>query len=287
MGTIRFGLLVVLNMALCVPVWGWWGKGHAILTKAVMQTLPEEIPIFFRAGWPFAAHGVYDPDLFKNNATPQLDNAEFPEHFFDLELLEGHSAPLTRYEFIKLCAEVGVEPRKVGFVPYATAEWTQRLTVAFAEHRKWPDNPMIQSKCLVYAGILAHYAQDMCQPLHLTIHFDGRVGADGQKVHKGIHEQVDALIEKLKFKAEELAWDIEPAPIEDLMGEILYRVDQGNARVEQVYELAEALKGPLYPDEVWQFAQARSRDAIGFTASLYLTAWRDSEEIQLPDWLKR
>ena len=35
------------------------------------------------------------------------------------------------------------------------------------------------------------------------------------------------------------------------------------------------------------FAEARARTAVYFTASLYLTAWHQSEEIRLPRWLER
>ena len=284
MRQIPCALLILVSVAFCMPAWGW-SVGHVLLTKVAVQALPADVPFFFRAGWKFVAHGVLDPDVFRRSGLAQLKNAESPEHFFNLEYLAGHPIPLTRFEFIKLCIELGVDPKRVGFVPYATAEWTQRLTVAFAEHRQWPDNPMIQNKCLIYAGILAHYAEDMCQPLHLTIHFDGRVGSDGKKLNKGIHRQVDGLIDKLNFQAEDLVPKLQPEPVEDLMQDILYRIVQGNARVDQVYALATALKGPLYPDEVRGFAQERALDAAEFTASLFLTAWRDSEKVKLPDWL--
>ena len=68
------------------------------------------------------------------------------------------------------------------------------LAVAFAEYRKWPDNPMIQHKCFLYAGFLAHYAQDMCQPLHLTINFDGLGNPTG---HVYIRVSMRRLIQQL------------------------------------------------------------------------------------------
>ena len=59
-------------------------------------------------------------------------------------------------------------------LPYSIAEWTQRLTIAFAEHRNDPENPHVRAKCLVFAGILSHYAADLHMPLHTSIHWDGR-----------------------------------------------------------------------------------------------------------------
>ncbi len=58
-------------------------------------------------------------------------------------------------------------------------EWTFRLTITLAEYRRWPDNPAIRAKCLVYAGILAHCAEDVRTPLHATIHRDGTANENG------------------------------------------------------------------------------------------------------------
>ena len=121
--------------------------------------------------------------------------------------------------------------------PYAIAEWTERLAVAFAEHRQWPENEAIQQKCLVYAGMLAHYAQDICQPLHTTLDFDGKTQADGTVIGKGIHEQVDSAVERLDFAPEELATEQDVATFDSLMKAITGQIKKSNWRVEEVYAL--------------------------------------------------
>jgi len=274
------------------PVWGWWSNGHGILTQAAVKALPEEMPAFFRAGEGMIAHCAFDPDISKNRGTPYVRGAEHPEHYLDLELLRGSPLPKSRYEFIQLCAELGIKPETVGFIPYALAEWTERLAVAFAEHRKWPDSPFIQQKCFVYAGFIAHYAQDMCQPLHLTVHFNSRRQADGSTLNRGIHEKVDALIEYFALDPDELARNQEIAPLDDLMDDILKQVKTVYAMVEQVYELAESLPSTRGGEwtrvpKVVDFATERARESARFTAALYLTAWKQSEKIRLEGWLDR
>lgn len=271
---------------------GWWGGGHDIVTQAAVKALPEELPEFFRSGIRMIAHCSYDPDMARNRDTPLLRAAEHPEHYLDLELLKGHPLPKTRPEFIQLCAELNIKPEQVGFVPYAVAEWTERLAIAFAEHRQWPKNPFIQHKCTVYAGFVAHYAQDMCQPLHLTIHFNGRIQPDGSTIHKGIHEKVDALIEYLKLDPNDLAQGQKLEPLEDVMGGIGKEFEAGFALVDRVYELADdfpSTRGEQWTPvpEVVDFATERAREATRFTAVLYLTAWELSKEINLPGWLDR
>ena len=261
-----------------------------ILTLASVRALPDELPEFFRKGDRFITHMVYDPDVAKNRATPLARGTEYSEHFADLEYLKGAELPRSRYDFIQLCHEVGVKPEKVGFVPYTIAEWTERLAVAFAEHRRWPDDPYIQAKCQVYAGILSHYAQDACQPLHLTIHFNGWVNEDGSVDQKGIHARIDMLPEYFEMDPDQLAEGQEVVATDSLMAFVVAQIDEGFQLVETVYEL-----GPRIPEigqkdwkrdpEVVGFALSRARAAVSFTASLYLTAWRKSEYIQLGDWL--
>ena len=281
-------ILILFSILLTTPAWAWWGGGHDILTQASVKALPEEMPEFFRAAEKMVAHCVYDPDISKERSTPHARQSEYGEHYIDVELLKDHPIPEGREAHIKLCAELGLAPRTVGTLPYALAEWTERLALAFAEYRKWPDNPMIQNKCFLYAGFLAHYAQDMCQPLHLTIHFNGIVQEDGTRLHAGIHEKVDSAIEMLKLDPTELAKAQHIEAVGDLMPAIVKQVKAGFSLVDSVYELAEEWKDLKNPTPALvDFTNAQAREGVRWTASLYLTAWKLSENIKLPGWLDR
>ncbi len=283
-------IFVVILIILSVPAWGWWGGGHDILTQASVKAVPDELPQFFRSalGQEMIAHCAYDPDVSKNHDMKNARIAEHGEHYFDLELIKENPMPADRDAFIKLCAEMNLQPSKVGFLPYAVAEWTERLAIAFAEYRKWPDNPIIQYKCYVYAGFLGHYAQDMCQPLHLTVHFNGIVQEDGTKLHDGIHEKVDASVETLKLDPSELAKGQMVKPVKDLMPAIITQIKDGHSLVDRVYELVKEYKSLDKPSkDLIDFTNDRSRESVRWTASLYLTAWQLSENIQLPGWLER
>ncbi|NKB70773.1 MAG: hypothetical protein GKR89_27195 [Candidatus Latescibacteria bacterium] len=286
----RVWLFVGVAAGFCLgaasPSLAWWGDGHALLARASVQALPEGMPAFFRAGGETVAHSSYDPDLFKNRATPQGSHGEHAEHFFDLELLQGKDVPQLRYDFVALCAELGVAPDKVGFAPYAVAEWTQHLMVAFAEHRKWPQNQTVQQKCLLFAGLLAHYAQDMCQPLHMTIHFDGRVPAVEGAEPTRVHEKVDSLVERLEVGAEALAQQVEVVAFDSLMGAIDEQIMESNGRVDRVYELEAKIDQASDP-AVRAFGLERAHRATAFTASLFFTAWEQSASLRLPGWLDR
>jgi len=281
-------------LAAAGPATAWHGRGHQAATHLAVEAAGGQLPAFFAAGAATAAHCSLDPDTFTRPIAPEpLHSAEAPEHFFDIELLKDANVPPSRPEFIALCARMGLRPEKVGLLPYAVTEWTQRLTVALAEHRADPNNPHVRAKCLVYAGLLAHYAQDLCQPLHVTIHWDGRARADGSSPRSGIHARLDALPQKLRLPRAVLLRGLAPGPLPagPLLPAVLAELHRSHALVDRVYELEKNL--PAVDAELdanspaGAFAAERLRAAAAFTASLYLTACRDSAAAKLPAWHKR
>lgn len=269
----------------------WHDEGHYYTAVAAAKSMPEDVPAFFREGAPAVGHNALDPDVFKDRNLPQLNHCEFPEHFIDIELLQGHDLPLLRYDYIRLCQELGVDPSKAGTLPYAITEWTQKLTMAFAEHRAYPDNPYIRAKCLVYAGTLAHYAADLHMPLHTSVHWDGRAEEGVPYTRTGIHNKVDALPTKIPYN--ELFAEPLPTPLasSDIFTFTLDELAKSHALVDRVYEME-----PKYPEwsdlnladeQVRAFTIERTRAAAAFTADLFLSAWRNSADISPPSWLDR
>jgi hypothetical protein len=311
-------------LACGATAWGWHGKGHYDATMLALRAVKADgnLPAFFVAGAGTVAHASLDPDNFTRPIAPEaLHKAESPEHFFDVDVeslagepLADANIPADRYAFIELCFARGLKPNRVGLLPYAVTEWTQRLTVALAEHRKYPGDPAIRAKCLLDAGMLSHYAADLCQPLHVTIHYDGRSGPDGKSPRSGIHAKVDALLGKLTPDANAapatsanptvtispddvapiataLLADVHPAAFGVVLPAVMAEIRRSAALVDRVYELEKQLPAetdPIAPGSaVEKFTTDRMRAATGFIASLYVTAWRDSAAIELPWWYRR
>jgi len=269
----------------------WHGPTHERATRLALGSLPADaLPAFFLEGAETIVDLAPAPDLARKPIAPDaLSIAESPEHYFDMEHLEGAALPATRYEMLRFCCDKGLDPTQVGLAPYAIIEWTQRLTVALAEHRRWPDSPHIQAKCLIYAGTLAHYAQDLTMPLHTTIHYNGRASPEGQRTPSNIHLKLDALPAKLPAD-EQITVDPDAlAPVDDLYDAVVAELHASHALVDHVYEIEDDLPEydqPLNPQgPAAEFARDRLAAAAIFTARLYATAWRDSAEIELPDWL--
>ena len=277
-------MIAILLLTLTTSASAWWPRGHGILTRAAIEALPSDFPAFMKAGVGTVAHTAVDPDLTK------WIKAEHPLHYFNTELVAGKTLPESRFDFERLCGSLDTKVERVGLLPYAALEATEKLAVALAEYRKWPEHPYIQNKCLVYAGAVAHYAQELSQPLNLTIYWNGR-GEDGKPKHTRIHENIDGLIQNLDVKSADLAKDLTAAPADSLMGAIVAQVDKSKKLVEEALALEKyvMVKGDAYKSEkaVQTFTQRQAKDAAQFTMVLYLTAWEKSKSVRLPGWIDR
>ena len=295
----HFLAVSALSVVFCAPAFAWLPQGHSMIARAAVESLGPQMPTWFVAGEAQIAHDAQDPDIQKNRDLPLMTEAEAPQHYIDLELLQNRELPKTRKEFYALCRELEIEPENVGELPYALAEWTQRLTMDFAEARRFPENRFIQTKTLVTAGILAHYAGDATMPLHVTVHHDGRVDANGKSPKSGIHLKVDSLIEKVALANGELTQNQKIEPLDDLWQGIGDELKSTSSQIDRTYELENQL--PPDPNsnfdankEIWTpspeiraFTLERGREATRFCAQLFLTAWQNSAKIKLPVWLKR
>lgn len=294
MNQARITKMIVLGISvLSGPglAWAWHGEGHERIAATAATWMPSQVPAFFRDGAATIAHCSRDPDLFKKPLGGEaLNAAETPDHFLDMESLKGAALPGNRYAFIKWCLKNDVDPEKAGLLPYAVIEWTQRLTVAFVEYRRWPNDRNIQSKILVYAGILSHYSGDLCQPLHTTVDYDGRADNGGKSPHSGIHTKVDALIGKLPVNLR-ISPSEDVTPFDDLASAVTAELQASHALVDKTYELEASLpagKQPLPADgPVAEFTRQRFQAASLFTARLFFTAWQDSAGVKVPAWHDR
>lgn len=193
-------------------------------------------------------------------------------------------------EYLAFLAASGRTLPEVGSLPYSVIESTERLALCFAEHRKWPENPHVGVKCLVYAGWLAHYAADLAQPLHTTIHHDGWALPNGSSPLVGFHKRVDALIERAPFDADGALEGLAPEPFADLRAGVLDQLASSRALVDRTYRLEALLSGPepRWEDaEVAAWACDRYRASVGFVARLLVTAWESSKSLKVLPGVER
>jgi hypothetical protein len=243
-------LVVTLAAAALVPAapaGAWFTVGHARVARAAVRALPPSLPRFFRHGGWTIGEAAVDPDLVKEKTLPALRAAEEPQHYIDLELLQGAPLPPDRWAFVAMAGERRLDPKKVGILPYSVLEGVQRLAMTFAEYRHFPDHADIQQKALVYAGLLAHYAGDLEQPLHTSIHHDGRALPDNSSPFTGVHQLVDGLFERVPFDETAATRQLTVTAFPDSWTAIQAELASSHALVDRIYELEPALRGAFPP----------------------------------------
>lgn len=260
----RITLVFALVLA-AAPAAAWHARGHRAAALGAVAILPEEVPSYFRAGAGSIAHHSVDPDVWRNPATPELGAATVPWHYVHLDSIEVSDGELDR----------------------TIVELTERLTLAFAEHRHRPYDPDVRAASLVIAGWLAHFAADLAQPLHTSIHHDGWALPDGGSPVDGIHATLDGLLERVVAEPRAAAGDLEPLDIDDLDVAIARELAASHAELDAAYAaLAEIAGGDGEPGPVAAaFACRRFEAATRFLAGLYRAAWRRSATVELPRWL--
>lgn len=273
---IGIGLVVVGLVGLARA---WWVKGHESIAEAAASRLPDEMPAFFRAGGKHLAHCAGDPDRWKNPVCKHLRAAEAANHFLDMEDLQGQDLPADRFKAIAMIAQLKQRADQTGLLPYALLENYDKLTCAFYDYRADPNNPVIQMKCLVYAGALSHYTGDACMPLHTTRDFDGRKQPDGKILQKGIHAKIDAFPEKNMLSPEEISRGLEARAVEDVWAYALQTIQESHTHIDRCYELDKAGAFDKPTAESRQFILHRCRAAAQFTMNLWYSAWVRSKTL--------
>jgi hypothetical protein len=251
----------------------WWVLGHASIAEAAAAGLPEELPAFFRAASKPLGHLAGDPDRWKNPSCKFLRAAEAPDHYIDLEYYAGNPLPADRYKAIALLQKLKQKPERTGMLPYAIMENYERLCCAFYDYRADKTNPVIQQKCVIYAGVLSHFTGDCVMPLHTTQDYDGRRDKDGNMKQKGIHAKIDAFPEKHGLSAEEISRGLKAKKLDDVWAHVVEQVHASHKLVERCYEMDTLGVFEKPTRESRAFILERCRVGAQFTMDLWYSAW--------------
>jgi hypothetical protein len=269
----------IVSLLASQPARAWWIGGHKLMTAAAAAKLPEDMPVFFRAAGEALADSAAEPDRWKDAAAPHLRAAERPEHFIDLEYLDGAPVPELRPDLVKLYHSKNIEPAKGGVLPCSLMEGYERLMLAFHHCRTHPDSEAARQRALVYGGWVAHYAEDAAMPLHTTTHYDGKPGPNGQVAQKGIHARIDAYPEHFGLTVESLGERLAAKPSASVWPVIVKALEESHACVAQCYELDAAGGFDTAPEKVREFILKRARAATQLTLELWYSAWQNSAQV--------
>jgi hypothetical protein len=308
----RIAALALLPM-FAAPCFGWWAEGHRLINRAAAEKLPADMPPFLHtpAGITEIEYLGPEPDRWRSLAEPELNSAQAPEHFIDLELADK-IGPLPRRRFDYIAALYAaaaahpewspemvkaMRPEHVGFQPYITIEVYERLQAAFREYRTLSaqkgDTKPVEAAIIFYAGWLGHYVGDGSQPLHVTENYDGWIEKDnpnGYTTQHGVHAQFEGTFVAANLPAFTAAVQNAavlaqpPMVLNDPFEDYLAYLRHSASLVERVYQLdkVHGFDGTGTP-ESRQFTSERLAAAASELRDMIYTAWIDSAKT-VPEW---
>jgi hypothetical protein len=282
-----------------IATFAWGNNGHTYINQVAAQKIPESMPGFLRtsAAVERIAYLGPEPDRWRGPTEYALNNAQSPDHFIDLERIEGiGNLPRGRYEFYKLlyakraAAKTNSDdylPEKVGLQPYITIEIFERLRAAFREYRRLKQAGQktgpVEQTVIFYAGWLGHYVGDAAQPLHTTINYDGWVEANpqGYTTEHGIHWRYENDFVNRTITPNGFSPLVgPPKEVADPFNDYQKYLWASHALVAKVYEFDKnkSLDGSGSPEAV-KFTQERLAAGAQMLLDLWYTAWLQSAEV--------
>jgi hypothetical protein len=233
-----------------------WGRdGHMMINRLAGAALPSDVPEFLRSKEALAALEYYgpEPDRWKSPGEPELNAAQSPEHFIDLEYADlVGDLPRRRYDYVRALAfaqkshpDLPLSPEKVGLQPYQTVEVWERLKSAMRDYRALKadhkDTKPSESEIVFLAGWLGHYVADGSQPLHTTIQYNGWTGPNpnGYTTEHKIHSLFESVYVSANVKASDVAPLIpeKPVVLGDVFTDYMAYLRHTNSLVEKTYQL--------------------------------------------------
>jgi hypothetical protein len=297
-GMVRVVVAVTLLPVMLVQQSFAWGlDGHKMINRLAGAALPADVPEFLPSHEALDALEYYgpEPDRWKSPGEPELNAAQSPEHFIDLEYADlVGELPRRRYDYVRALAfaqkshaDLPLSPEKVGLQPYQTVEVWERLKSAMRDYRalRADHKETKPSECEIVflAGWLGHYVADGSQPLHTTIQYNGWTGPNpnGYTTEHNIHSLFESVYVSANVKPADVAPLIaaKPVVLGDIFTDYMAYLRHSNSLVEKTYQLEKAgafagagtPEGKAFTDERLAAGATELRDMI-------YTAWVKSAE---------
>ncbi len=273
------------------------------MNRLAAENLPASLPEFLRskAAIEEIEYLGPEPDRWRSPNEAELNAAQAPEHYIDLELADmAGPLPRRRYDFVAALYAAGLthpdlardlRPEKVGLQPWVTNEVYQRLQAALREYReqtaRHEDTKPVEAAVIFYAGWLGHYVGDGAMPLHTTVDYNGWTEKDNPNQYvtsPGIHSQFESGFVHRNIKAA----DAEPlmAPLKTLgdpFEDYIAYLRASHTLVGRVYQLekAQGFTGAGTP-ESRRFTAERLAAGAGELRDMIVTAWEQSAKPAQP-----
>jgi len=265
-----------------------------MINRLAAASLPADVPAFLRSD------GALDeieylgpePDRWRSPAEPELNAAQAPEHFIDLELADSFAPlPHRRLDFEQKVFAANQSPAKIGLQPWEADEVWERLKAAMRQYRQLKasgeNTAPVEAAIIFYAGWLGHYVGDASQPLHVTVQYNGWTGPNpnGYTTSHQIHHVFEGVFVAANIHASDVQPLMTPAKAipGDMFDAYMAYIRTTAGYVEKVYQLEKAggFTGAGTP-ESRTFTASRLAAGASMLRDMIYSAWIDSAQ-PVPD----
>jgi hypothetical protein len=244
----------------------WWDTGHSFITVNTYQQLPPTIQPYF-----FENQGTIT--LYAKNEPPGL-------HFINIDAYpEFHDDGTFPRDLNVLYAKYGTSlVNNRGISPWKIATYRSTLTTQMAVAHTLADWQAIAHTF----GEMAHYIEDIHQPLHTTQNYDGQFTGNS-----GVHARYEGEMINRHFDGLTIAYAPDKTVyIADTVDTVLNSIDVTWRYVSPIMT-ADTIAagtprtfGEPYYDSMWastgSFTHSQFQLASQMVASLWYSAWVDA-----------
>lgn len=172
-----FGMLALFTRA----AYGWDSATHRLITRLAVDALPSSpLKTTLAENEPALERFSVEPDTVLKR---EYGRAEARRHYINLEWFGTDPFAALNSDIRKMRDRFSDRTlRRSGTLPWTIEE------VAAALPPAWQSRDC--QTVLRMSGYLAHYVGDASQPLHTTIHFDGR------RRDRGIHQRLERAVDE-------------------------------------------------------------------------------------------
>jgi hypothetical protein len=293
-------LFLLLLLSCATLAWPWGNEGHSAINRVAAEKLPPEVPSFLRDAADQLAYLGPEPDRWRERSELALNLSQDPDHYINLERLDGMRLPADRYSFYLQLYEKREQtsgkpdyllPQTVGLQPYIVTEVYERLVVAFREYRhallQHRDPEFAERNATFYAGWLGHYVADASNPLHTTVHHNGWVGANPNSYTTAntIHWKMEGTFVATNQKQLQFADLVNASPrlLADPFQDYLNYLRDSHQYVEKAYQLEKVggFDGEGSP-ESREFIRQRMAAGSQMLRDMWYSAWIQSAQDPQP-----
>jgi hypothetical protein len=259
-----FAVLVVL--ALAPRVFGWWDTGHSYITQHAVQHLPAPLAAFIN-------QNLGTIDFYAHTEPPG-------QHYIDIDVYDEFHAGQFPRDLNVLYGRYGTEfVNENGIAPWVMANYRATLAAQMSTAADQSDFDLVART----AGEMAHYLQDINQPLHTTQNHNGQLTGnigiharyEGTMINRNIDDlPIVAAPQNIVYVADTVDWVLDSietrtwAYVDDIMA------------ADTLAKTFGPVGSNAYYNSLWnstgEFTQSQFQFATEMVAGAWYSAWIDA-----------